>query len=407
MVGWLRARIPDLRLDRVADPRRQHRQKWSLKGLLGVVVVGLLAGSKSAADVEALTAEMSPAARRTLRIRGRVPDTTLRDALVRIEPGGLRAALARIVRAAHRRHALEPMALPWGVVSMDGKSTTLRAWDHDLAQQQGSHGVVRTITATLVSSAARVCLDAHPIPAQTNEMGAFREALQALLDAYSGIDLFRTVMYDAGGCSQANAAFVREKGLHYVMVLNDSQPTLAAEAKRCLGSLGDCEAAVVVDDRQQRVRYALWLTEDLAGLLDWDHLRTVVRIRRQVLDAHGQARHEGERYFVTSRPAAALQAGQWVTLLRARWGVESTHHTLDTVFAEDDQPWFPTSPRGTLTVILLRRIAYTLIALFRGHSLRGELARLTPWRDIIRWTYNALLTATEATVANLRSRRPP
>jgi hypothetical protein len=62
MIGWLRTRLPDARLDRVADPRRTHRQKWSMDAMISTVVVGLVAGCRSLADVEALTQEMSPAA---------------------------------------------------------------------------------------------------------------------------------------------------------------------------------------------------------------------------------------------------------------------------------------------------------------------------------------------------------
>ena len=54
-------------------------------------------------------------------------------------------------------------------------------------------GVVRTITCTLISSSAKPCIDALPIPAATNEMGWFEVALRKLVDAYRGIDLFRMV----------------------------------------------------------------------------------------------------------------------------------------------------------------------------------------------------------------------
>jgi hypothetical protein len=235
MVGWLRARLPDARLDRVTDPRRVHRQKWPLDAMLSTVVVGLVGGCRSLADVEALTQEMSPAARRALGIRGRMADTTMRDALVQVQADDLRGSRARTVRSAHRRRALEPEELPWGVASMDGKASTIGSWDHQIAQQQGSRGVVRTITSTLVSSGPRICLDAHPIPADTNEMGAFPAALSALLDKYAGIDLFSTfaghgVQRPSRRMLRGECALHKGSRLHYIMVLNESQPTLHAEA---------------------------------------------------------------------------------------------------------------------------------------------------------------------------------
>ena len=99
---------------------------------------------------------------------------------------------------------------------------------------------------------------------------------------------------------------------------------------------------------------------------------------------------------------------QWVTLLRRRWGVENnSHQILDSVFEEDDHPWIRSSPRGALDVLVLRRLALNLLALFRSRTLRGELSRLTSWRDLIRRTYNALIAATPEEVANLRPRRRP
>jgi len=108
------------------------------------------------------------------------------------------------IRSFHRQKALLPEGLRFGV------------------QQQGDHGVVRTITASLVSTPVRpCCLDAYPIPAVTNEMGSFMDALRALVAAYAGLDLFRVVMYDAGACSEANARGIRDLKLQYVMQLTD------------------------------------------------------------------------------------------------------------------------------------------------------------------------------------------
>ncbi len=148
---------------------------------------------------------------------------------------------------------------------MDGKATAIDAWNSPLVQRQGQRGMVRTVTATLISSQVRACVDAFPIPATTNEMGIYPTALDALLDAYSGLDLFRVVMYDAGACSEANAGHTRGRGLHYVMVLNDGQPTLANEARQVLGGLDEQRGTVVLHDDSRTVRYTLWSTDELAG----------------------------------------------------------------------------------------------------------------------------------------------
>jgi hypothetical protein len=61
------------------------------------------------------------------------------------------------------------------------------------------------MTAALGSSVARPCVDVYLIPAPTNEMGVLPRALDALLEPYGHLDLFRLVTYDAGACSKAKA----------------------------------------------------------------------------------------------------------------------------------------------------------------------------------------------------------
>src|SRR5205085_1181773 len=122
--------------------------------------VGAAASCKSAKDVEALTAEMSVPLRRKLRIRRRLPDTTLRDVLTKLSPNELRFAMHRLIKAAHRRGSLKPTQLPFGVVAMDGKTVVIDAWDEEYAQRhrfddkQQAVGLARTVTSALVSADA-------------------------------------------------------------------------------------------------------------------------------------------------------------------------------------------------------------------------------------------------------------
>ena len=405
LIGLLRVRLADPRFEGVTDPRRRAR-RWPLVTCLRAMVVAMVSGAQSFKDLENLTAEMSVAARRALGFKRRLPDTTARDRIIRLSPRDLMAALYHQVRAAFRRKALEPDKLPWGVLSMDGKATSIGAWDDEYAQKQGSLGMLRTITATLVSTAARICVGAIPIPPKTNEVGHFQSALGELLEAYRGLDLFRVVMYDAGGCSEANARYVRDQHLHYVMVLNDGQPTLFGEAKTVLGRQGVDQAARVEVD--SGVRYTLWLTTEMAKFLDWTHLRVVLRVRREKLRSDGTVSSAGERYFLTSLRRDALDGLGWLRLIRSRWGVENNSHNLyDSIYKEDDRPWINADPTGALNIALLRRIAANLFILFRARTLRGESTRLTPWRDLLRRAYNALISATDAVVDGLRARQPP
>jgi len=156
IAGLLNARLPEAQLDAVADPRQARGKRWRrLETLLRAAIMGLVAGCRSTADVEALTAEMSLSMRRLLKIPRRVPDTTLRTTLIGLSPNELRRCLYAQVRAAHRRKALGPLGLPFGQVAIDGKMTALDTWDDRYAQRQthsagpGASGIAGSLTDSL------------------------------------------------------------------------------------------------------------------------------------------------------------------------------------------------------------------------------------------------------------------
>jgi len=164
IAGLFASRLPELRLGEVPDPRDPRGKRWPLASFLTAVVVGIAAGCKSLQEAEELTDELSPAIAGRLGLYKRVPDTTLRETLVRLEPDGLRRLLHTQCERAQRRKALEPESFPLGVVTMDGKVTATPQTHHRYAQTQhpkdgAPYGLVRTMTCTLVSSRAKVCLD--------------------------------------------------------------------------------------------------------------------------------------------------------------------------------------------------------------------------------------------------------
>jgi hypothetical protein len=415
MMGLLKSRLPDARFDEVEDPRDARGRRWGLDTLLTTLVLASAAGCRSLAEAETLTADLSQGARRLTGIPRRVPDTTLRETACRLDPAELRRSLQATAHAAHRRKALRPEGFPFGVVALDGKVTALPSCDDWYAQRKSSDdggvmGLLRTVTCALVSSRAKPLLDAVPIPAPTNEMGVFQHALEELMATYGNCDLFRLVSYDAGACSEDNARAVRAHGLHYLFGLKAGQPTLLAEAEAWLGCLRAEQAMAQTEDVIGGGRLCvrrLYATEELAGFGGWDHLRVVLRVESETLDASGRRLAHENRYFVSSLPACRLTAAQWLRLVRSHWGIENDcHGTLDLAFEEDDHPWIEANPRGALAIGLLRRIAYNLLALFRSVTQRSDEARRTPWRTLMHWLHVALLTAKEVHVAGLRARRP-
>ena len=209
--GMLKKRLDEADFDQVRDGRDDRGKRWELSAVLRTAVGATLAGAQSLAQVEAISARLSSPIRRLLGIHRRLPDTTLRNVLCAVEPNDVRQPLHAVIRRVYRRKALEPEHLPFAMVSVDGKHISIGGCDDWYAQRQSQDegarlvGVVRTVTATLTSHRARPIIDTVPIPAPTNEMGAFETALDALCSAYRGLELFQLVSYDAGACSAHNA----------------------------------------------------------------------------------------------------------------------------------------------------------------------------------------------------------
>jgi hypothetical protein len=401
--GLLCARMPELQLHRVGEPRRQHQVTWRLDKLLGALVVAMCAGCRSLAEVEQWSLLLAPAARRLLGIPRRLADTTARDVLIRLKPASLRQALHRQIKAARRRKALRPEGLPLSVVTMDGKATAVTASGGRYLQKKddGVH-LVRTVSATLTSARAKPCIDAIPIPAHTNEAGWFQHALGSLLATY-GTKLFQVVDYDAGATSLANATYVADKGLEYFFRLKANQPTLYQEATRLLATAPVLARTVDVPDNRTRVIREVSVSGEMAGFLDWGHLSSVIRVRKQTT-VDEVVTEDSDRYWLSSLTPDALSPEQWLLMVRNHWAVENeTHNTLDVPLCEDTKPWVTADTNGFLAVLLLRRIAYNLLAFFRRVTLRSEENRLCPWKALLRQFDHMSKVISAADVENLRN----
>ena len=136
IAGFLNARLPQLKLGKVRDPRKRRGRRWHISQLMTAALSGLMAGCKNLADVEAMTDTMSLGIRRLLKIPRRLADTTLRDSLCRMSIDSLRQVLHRAVRAAWRRKSLKPVGLPFHMAVMDGKATALPCWNSPYVQKK-------------------------------------------------------------------------------------------------------------------------------------------------------------------------------------------------------------------------------------------------------------------------------
>lgn len=166
IVGFLAAKISQLDLESVEDPRQSQGRRWQLREVLSAVLLGLMSGCENLLELEELTSKLSRPVRRKLGIPRRLPDTTAREVLCRIEPSRLIPLLQRAVAAARRSKTLnkQEMELPLQMVAMDGKVTKVPTWAGYYAQlhqpEEGvPYGLMRTVTSVLAAHPGRPCLD--------------------------------------------------------------------------------------------------------------------------------------------------------------------------------------------------------------------------------------------------------
>ena len=248
-------RLGELDFDGVIDGRKGDC-KWHLPTILKQVLVGIMAGKKGLAEVEENFSGLSVFMKEMLGFFRRIPDTTMRDALLKVGVDSLRKVLHETVFLAIRRKALDTLGeLPFHVVVMDGKKTSTRIGDNKqfaqvLSDYEGEipKFSVATITACLISTTSKLCLDAVPLPAKTSEKGFFKEVFESFLNTYGS--LAKMFTYDAGANSRANATFVAIKGLFYLFSLKSDQPTLFKQAAKLLALLKPCILALSTESKR-------------------------------------------------------------------------------------------------------------------------------------------------------------
>lgn len=399
---FLRQRREALDFRALKDPRRRRGRRWTLGALVSTAVLSLMMLARSLREAERLSRDLCEAQRRR-GIRRRVPDSTLGDLLARLPVAPVRQHLHEHILAEHRRKALEPTVLPIRFASIDGKTVATLDSEvnrHCQKQEQDGHAPVwlyRVVRATLISSAAAVCLDQAPIPAASNDAGVFPSFFRQLRATYRRCDLFEGIFTDAGFTSEANARLVHEAGLAYVMALKDNQPSLRHEAERVLGALAqttapEAETGWELDSSRGWIRRQLWRTFEMAGWNGWSHLRQVWLVRVLAREGkHGPVRVLEDRYFLTNLVPGRLGGDDILRLVRAHWRIENDcYGALDVQWHEDHGHWVRRD-HGLEVVSLLRVLAYNLLALLRASHLRSADARRAAWWQLRDWVRDALL----------------
>lgn len=403
---FLRQRRDALCFEDIPDPRKERGRRWSLEALMGTAIFSLMVMVRSLRGAEQFSEDLANGQRR-IGIKRRVPDSTLGDFLAAVDPAPVRQHLHRQVLAEHRRRALEPTVLPIRAISVDGKTAATSDGEVNAdCQKQNPEGqppywLYRVVRATLISSAAALCIDQKTIPAKTNDMGVFPAFFTDLQKTYGRADLYDMVMTDAGFASEKNGRLVNDAGKGYVFSIKGNQPDLEQEARRVLGHKATQEAPEAEtgweqDSSRGWIKRQLWRTADLAGWGSWSHLRQVwlLRVLHRV-DKDAPERILEDRLYATNLVWGRLQPKYIVDLIRAHWRIENNcFGRLDIEWQEDHGRWVRRG-NGLPVVTLLRVIAYNLLEMLHAVHLRSKAARHSTWRQLRDWMRDALVWGTK------------
>jgi hypothetical protein len=371
------------RWERILDDPRRDERKWRFDHLLQVVVEALVSGCQSLREVERLTEASGR----------RVPDTTLRDLLVEIDPEPLEEELAKGVKEANRCHELDNKELPFRLTIIDGKclsDTTYEVDKYSIRRtQKGCNKYVQhAIRAFHGSSTVKLLMGQERIPQGTNEKGVCVGFLEKLVQLYGTTNLLEVFSFDAGFTSIANAKAVVDLGYDYVFALKDPRVhTVTRTAMELLGTRTKPDKVELEHVNGRRIIRSLYRCQ-AAPVNGWSHAQEFWRIQKESTDIKSGKVTLEEHYYVTSLARARLSHSVVLKTVRTHWSIENNANwVLDVAWKEDLRPW---CNRALELVSLMRMIAYNIVARFKLRRLRRVAARSWTWEQTLYFIRTAL-----------------
>lgn len=383
----------------VEDPRDARGRRHEHRGLLNLLVLGFAAGLTTLRRIEELSLDLRGGARRVLRLRRAVSDTTLYLLLGSQRLAGFRRTLVGQVKALWRSKRISNDLFRLGVVSFDGKSVWTSPWKtmegakETVTEEGVVHSSLAMLNAVLVSSSARPCVDLQLIREKSGESPAFREMARRVAEAFFAH--FEVVTGDAGLMCRENAALIRGLGKHFVFTVKGNQHRLFALASDGFARTSS-PARITTCERRSgatitRFLHTLTVSDAPVGVYGAQELWRV----EQVTESDNGKRAVEVRFFVSSLPPRELTPTEKLQLVRLHWGIENNRHwTLDAVFEEDDHQPCQLTRTAVEVTCWLRALAYNLVATLRSQARRRD-NRPQSWRRTMQLLRDLLVAPSE------------
>jgi predicted transposase YbfD/YdcC len=302
----------------VPDHRIPGMVTYPLDEVLLATLVGVVCGADDWEGVEEVASGALDWLRAFLPFASGIPTAqTLRKVFRLLDTQALQrgfAAWAASLRAEARE-----------VIAVDGK--TLRG------SKTASDGKGALHVVSAYATEAGLVLAQRAVEGKSNEITAIPELLD-MLNLKGAI-----VSIDAMGTQKEIARRIVDKGADYVLALKGNQTSLHEDVELFFADpalTADCAASADTDaghgrieERACRAADAKWLAKRHP---EWNGLRSVAAVTARRTDKKTGRESLETRFYITSLkpdPKAILAA------VRAHWGVEAFHWTLDVTFDED------------------------------------------------------------------------
>lgn len=331
----------------VPDPRSRHGRRHPLNSLLAMLVVALCSGANHVKSAVIFGRERKYL-RKRLGFTHRIApsQSTYTRLFQRLDLTAFQQALTcwlRELAACWAERRTGPVA-----AAVDGKA--LRGSQHHLL-----HTFVQDLW---------LLLDLREVGEKQNEISAFQQHLEQMLENYPFISLFT---FDALFAQHTIAKKLTAAGRRGLFQIKDNQRETSFRLQRWFYALPKAEPDFETTDLNgdHIVTRRLWVAcapPDVREL--WPEARQIVAVRSTSAKRRPQAAGRGDElhlYLLTGpQGQRRLSPKRLAGLIRGHWGIENRlHHILDRTYEEDRQR--PRVKGAALILAWLRRLSLGLL----------------------------------------------
>lgn len=367
------------------DPAvRKKKCTWNFGYLMQMLYYSILSGAKNLREMETFTELYGE----------RIPDTTMHDKIIEIDPKPLNDYLTQQVKEALHAHELDKEDFPMRVTAIDGKSVSIsKIKAGSFSQPLESNGKIyynnRVLRAMHVSNSTKLFLGQKEIFGKTSETAELKPFLAELLENYRNTKLLEVISVDAGMTSKENADFIKEIKLEYIMALKGPQQSLLSNAEYLFKLMHEpIEIAEEKQNGKTVVRKLYRFVVPPQYKHGWDHLQEFWKIEQITSEIRSGKEMIETRYFLSSIPYSKLSDKHVLQAIRMHWGIENNGNWIsDVCWEEDDSPF---ANKALVLITLMRLIAYNVISRLMYRRLRKAKSRQLSWRSLMSLIAEAL-----------------